>query len=239
MKLIYKDIDPLIKDVDTKSGVVEGYFSTWGNGQTDSHGDEMMRGAFKKSLQENGPDSRIPKIFHLWQHDSRYPLARFQGEDNVIKEDDTGLFFRSRVSRTSYGRDVLQLYQDKVINQHSVGIAIVKTERAGDNHQKLLEVKLWEGSTVTWGANQDTPTVSVKDEDPQIQAKKFQERIELLTKSLRDGSYTDETFVLLELNLKQIQAHYEALISKIQPGDPLDQPGQPSDRKKVTLELKI
>ena len=146
-------------------------------------------------------------------------------------EDGKGLFFRSKISKTSYGRDVLLLYEDNVVNEHSVGIQVVKHDKAQEGHQRLLEVKLWEGSTVTWGANEDTPTTAVKDLSPQEAAEKFGERINLLTKAIKDGRYTDETFLLLEIQLKQIQTHYLSLISNIQPGGSTGDDDEPIEEK--------
>lgn len=234
-EIIYKGSEPIIKDVDTKKGIVEGYFSTWD--QVDAHGDEIVKGAYKKTIQENGPGSSRQRIFHLWQHSSTYPLHRFTEEDSLI-EDSKGLFFRSKISKTSYGRDVLLLYDDGVINEHSVGIQVVKSENADEGHMRLLELKLWEGSTVTWGANSDTPVTAVKDLTPEQQAEKFMERMELLKKSIRDGSYTDETFVLLELQLQQIQGHYLSLIKDVQPGDPTGDDDEPKGER-VSLDSFI
>ena len=232
--IINRSFAPTIKDVDVKKGIVEGYFSTWG--VVDAHEDEIIKGAYAKTLQENGPGSQRPRIFHLWMHDTRFPLARFTDEGS-LKEDDKGLFFHSRISQTTVGRDALLLYQDGVIKEHSVGIQIIKNERAGEHHMRILEAKLWEGSTVTWGANENTPVTAVKDMDPEIQMEKFSERIQVLTKSLRDGTYTDETFILLELQLKQIEDSYQSLIDKIQPGQPTGG-GEPTP-KRVPVHLSI
>jgi HK97 family phage prohead protease len=230
--LVEKNFDAVVKDVDTKKGIVEGYFSTWGI--IDSDGDELMPGAYVKTLQENGPGTKRERIMHLWQHSSRHPMGRFT-EEGSLKEDKDGLFFRSKISRTTYGKDALQLYDDGVINEHSVGIQIIKNQQAGEGHSQVLEVKLWEGSTVTWGANENTPVTAVKDQDPKQMADKFNERIEILSKALKDGTYTDETFVLLELQLKQIQGHYQSLITKLEPGSPTPHVIKPTGDK-VSLE---
>lgn len=229
--IIYKDFEPIIKDVDTKKGIVEGYFSTWGI--VDAHGDEIMPGAYRKSILENGPNSTKPRIYHLWGHDTTKPLGRFT-ENWALEEDQKGLFFRSKISQTSYGRDVLLLYQDGVINEHSVGISVIKSENASEGHTRLTELKLYEGSTVTFGANAETPTVSVKDMEPQDLAEKLSGRIDVLTKSLHTGTYTDDTFVLLEMNLRQIQGHYVSLVKSIQPGPPTGGDGKPDE--KVNLD---
>jgi HK97 family phage prohead protease len=234
-QLIEKTFDAIIKDVDVKKGIIEGYFNTWDI--VDSDGDELMRGAFKKSIQERGPESSNPRIFHLWQHSSRNPLYRFV-EDGSLVEDNKGLFFKSKISKTTYGRDVLQLYDDGVVNEHSVGFITIKNGSAPEGHNRIFEGALWEGSTVTWGANMETPVTDIKSvEETQAVAEKFNERIELLTKSLKDGSYTDDTFVLLELQLKQIQAHYDALVKQIPAGPPTGNNGKPGKKVEVSLNL--
>jgi HK97 family phage prohead protease len=133
--------DPaIIKDVDTVTGTVKGYFSVFGN--IDSDGDMITPGAFKRTLQHNAG-----RIKHLWQHDTKFPLAIPK-----LEEDAFGLAFESVISKTSYGRDVLQLYLDGVIGEHSIGFQTVqKSQRKG--YTEISEVKLWEGSSVTFGSN--------------------------------------------------------------------------------------
>jgi HK97 family phage prohead protease len=205
----------------------------------DSDGDELVRGAFKKSLQENGPGSSRPRIMHLLQHSSWQPLFRFT-EEGTLKEDDKGLFFRSTISKTTYGRDTLMLYDDGVLNEHSIGFQTIKEQQTDQEHNQILEVKLWEGSTVTWGANMDTPVTGMKSLTPKEQAEKFNEKIEILSKSLRNGNYTDETFILLDIQLKQIQAHYQSLIDA-QPDKPLedDEPTQKVSLSNIFDNIKL
>ena len=58
----------MVKDIDTVQGIITGYFSVFGN--IDSDKDMIMPGAFKKSIQTQGA-----RIKHLWQHDHRKPIA--------------------------------------------------------------------------------------------------------------------------------------------------------------------
>jgi phage head maturation protease len=46
----------IIKDLDTKQGIVTGYYSVFGN--IDSDGDMIMPGAFLKTISENGPEGK-------------------------------------------------------------------------------------------------------------------------------------------------------------------------------------
>ena len=56
-----------------------------------------------------------------------------------------------------------------------------------------------------WGANPETPTLGIKGEfkdTPETRVK----RLEKLSASFKNGTFTDETFGLMEIEIKQIQA---------------------------------
>lgn len=197
--MLYKDLTvEAVTDVDQAKGIVTGYFSVFGN--KDSDGDIIIPGAYKKTLKENGPDSEKPRILHLYMHDSYKVLAK----PNVLKEDKKGLYFESKISQTALGRDVIQLYMDKVLTEHSIGYQIVKRERDEEREeQKLIELKLWEGSTVSWGANMEALVETVKGENlPDMS--KLLEKMDALETAIK-GNYTDETARQLEISFKQIQ----------------------------------
>jgi hypothetical protein len=186
----YKNISAEVKDIDEEKGIVTGYFSSFGN--IDSDGDMIMPGAFTKSITESRS-----RIKHLWQHDVRYPLSK----PEVLKEDPHGLYFESKVSHTSYGKDVLRLYKDKVIDEHSIGF---RTERKNkkDNYTELIELKLWEGSTVTWGANENTPFLGMKG----MTVENVITKMDNVYKAFRHGKFeSDEIFEQLEIYHKQLQ----------------------------------
>src|SRR5690606_7837477 len=75
----------------------------------------------------------------------------------------------------------------------------------------IHELKLYEGSSVLWGANSNTGTVSVGKS--LMTAEECATEMDLLVKAIRHGKYSDETFGLLEIRLKQIQKNYEALLA--------------------------
>jgi len=205
----------IVKDIDTKEGVVSGYFSRFGN--VDSDNDIMARGCFTKSIQENGPQSKKPRIAHLWAHDSYTPIGKLM----ELMEDDFGLFFRSKLSKSSKGRDTLHLYEEGIINEHSIGFQGLKYEDEKEDESKpydrvrtFKEVKLWEGSSVVFGANPDTPTTGVKDADPAT-IDKLAKRLGKMEKLLRKGSgLTDEAFIQLELECAQIRKELHSLVSE-------------------------
>jgi len=195
-----KDISDGIKDVDTVTGIVTGYFSVFGN--KDSDGDIVLPGAYRKTLKENGPQSEKPRILHLYMHDPYKPLAK----PHVLKEDKTGLYFESKISDTALGKDVLQLYLDKVLTEHSIGYQIVKREvDEARDEQKLVELKLWEGSTVSWGANMEALVSTVKSEGKDSHSWDILiQKLDALQSAV-NGSYTDDTARQLELYFNQLK----------------------------------
>ena len=228
--MLYKDLTvEAVTDVDQIKGIVTGYFSIFGN--KDSDGDIILPGAYKKTLRENGPESEKARILHLYMHDSYKVLAK----PNVLKEDKKGLYFESKISLTALGKDVLQLYMDKVLTEHSIGYQIVKREvDESTDTQKLIELKLWEGSTVSWGANMEALVESVKGIDDKDAVSKLITKMDALETAIK-GSYTDDTARQLEISLKQIQQMLISLVRK----EPESSTHPEEPKSKVTADWVI
>ena len=234
---IYKDSlvsDSLllqIKDVDGKKGIVTGYFSDFNS--IDSDGDIIKPGAFQKSISQNGPQSSKPRIKHLLNHDSSKPLGVLE----VLKEDTKGLYYESRLGTHSLGVDFIKMVDSGLITEHSIGFQTVKYKQLkpwnewkhGEAARELSELKLYEGSSLTaWGANMNTPLTGLKTEQ---KVRKINDRIDILIKSLRDGTFSDETFDLLEIELKQMQ---QAMIDLTTEPEQTTQP----DEEKAVADIK-
>lgn len=216
--LDYKEVpvsELTLKDIDEKQGKITGYFSIFGN--VDSDGDMIMPGAFKKSLAEGG----MKRFKHLYQHDTWKPLSGTKNGNLVVKEDNTGLYFESTVSQTSWGRDTIKLYADGVVDEHSVGFQTIRSNEK-DKYRELVELKGWEGSTVTWGANSMAQVTSVKSTDD---VNLLSKKMESVLKAMRNGKYeNEEIFDNLEYFFKQIQQSFLDLLHKAEqkltlPGD--------------------
>lgn len=179
-----------VKDVDVKSGIVTGYFAAFNN--VDSDGDIFQKGAFSNTL-----NSKKSRVMHLLQHNVFMPLSR----PHVLLEDSKGLYFESNVSKTSYGKDTIQLYADGVYNEHSVGFQIIASkEETRDEKQVqiITEAKFWEGSTVTWGANSETTFEGFKYEDLATKMSK-------LSSVMKGGNYSDNTYHMIEALCEQLK----------------------------------
>ena len=200
----------VVKDIDTAQGIVSGYFASFGTVDTDL--DMFVKGCFKKTIQERGPKSSQPRIKHLLDHDT----TKAPGVLQELTEDNTGLYYVSKLAlNTTLGRDVLGMYIDGIITEHSNMTQFVKVKAMGD-YQEVTEARLWEGSSLqAWGANQYTPVDQVKAKDKVKVVKQTFERMNRLNKAIQKGKYTDETFELLEIEALRIQQYYLDLLEDI------------------------
>lgn len=181
-----------VKDVDVKARRVTGYLSAFGN--TDHDNDIIQKGAFSKSITE-----RFKSIYFLNQHDWRQPHGKFA----ELKEDDFGLYFESEpLIDTSYSSDALKLYEAGIMKEHSIGFQVMQSDMDHEKKVRVIkEVKLYEGSNVTLGANSNTPFMGFKANSLQ----EVEDQSKLIYKAIRNGDFTDDTFILLEIALKQLQ----------------------------------
>lgn len=188
----YKSILGGIKDIDSKNRIVTGYLSEFGSKDYDS--DIIEKGAFAKSVAERKND-----IYFLNQHDWKQPHGKF----NVLSEDSKGLYFESNpLPNTSYSNDLVELYSLGIVKEHSIGFQTIKADWAKDNKTRTIkEVKLFEGSNVTLGANPNTPFTGFKSRT----IAEINDQVSLIMKACRNGNFTDETFMQLEIALKQLQ----------------------------------
>jgi HK97 family phage prohead protease len=183
------------KDIDTEKQIVIGYFSAFGS--KDSDGDIILPGSYAKSIKERGPRSSKPRIKHLLDHDKKKAVAILQ----ELEEDSIGLKYTSKAGTHSDGQDWFKMCQCGIITEHSVGFETIKEEAKADGNY-MSELLLWEGSSLqAWGANENTPVIGVKEQ----KIKELGDRFAVLEKAFRNGTFTDDTFIKLEKELKTIK----------------------------------
>jgi HK97 family phage prohead protease len=197
-----------VKDVDTSSRKVSFYLSHFGN--VDSDNDLLVKGCFKKSLQESGVDSSSNrKIAYLRYHNWEMPIGKFV----ELQEDDFGLYAVGELGNSTLGNDALLDYQDGIIREHSIGFRYIQDKIKwiedlsieSKGYFMVSEVALWEGSAVTFGANEMTPVLEVaKSEDKDDFFKKINDEINTICKSLVNGKGTDERLYSLEMRMKYL-----------------------------------
>lgn len=201
-----KDIATVALDVDTAGSRVKVAISKMGN--LDLDGDVIDKTAYNRTIKERGPKG-ANLIWHLTDHRSQMSnaIAKFK---ELYVEDDY-LVGVTDVPATTLGKDMLIMYQAGHINQHSVGFRTLNSEpqKAGtsEEYRLIKEILLYEGSAVLWGANPETPTLSVGKSLTKEEAEKdflaTTEQINNLAKLLRQGKLSDTSLELLEIDFYQ------------------------------------
>lgn len=213
----YKEILNSVKDVDEATRRVKVVMSEVDSKDLDE--DVIDNKAYQKTVKERGP-AGTKLIWHLTDHIAL--LKNAVGKPDEIGMDGKQLYFLTTIPATNWGNDVLKFYQNGDINQHSVGFSTVDSEvvnKGQDNEYRLIkEIKLYEGSAVLWGANPNTPTVSVgksltREEAVSEYAKTLVE-MRRLNKMFKSAYLTDETFGLIELKISQLADRLEALFEQ-------------------------
>ena len=218
-----------------------GFYNTYN--YFDSDYDVLLMKSAKKSIVERGPASdAVAKIKHALFHDLTKLPAKLQVLDertidlNGMKV--SGIYFESKMIDTTIGNDTLINYQEGIYDNHSIGFRymdmefIDKESEMWDTYLSILlnpedadnagfmwvvkEIKLYEGSTVAFGANQLTPFLGVKSQDKKLLQMKIFDRVDKLYKQLKTGIQSDEMMGLFELQLLQLKQLYIE-ISEVEP----------------------
>jgi HK97 family phage prohead protease len=171
----------------------------------DSDKDIIKKGAFTRSLKDRGVDSSSNrKIAFLRYHDWQHQIGKFLR----LEEDDLGLFAVGKLSTSTKGEDALRDYEEGIIKEHSIGFQYMaeNIKKVGENFE-IFEVKLFEGSAVTFGANLETEVLAVGKSENKIElVEKISKEIDIVTKSLINGRGTDERLYNLEMKLKYLNS---------------------------------
>lgn len=225
----YKSFELELKDVDAKKGIVSGYFSAFG--MVDSDGDIMMPGAFKRSINDWGPDGK-GRIKHLLNHNPSQPL----GKITSLKEDSYGLLYTSQIGTHQLGKDFIKMVESGLIGEHSIGFRTLQ-EQKGDMGNELRDVMLFEGSSLTaWGANENTPLIGMKSLKS---VEKMQDEIRAFDKFIRNSDASEETIDLCLIKVKQLAQAIEMMSSTKVVEETPEQPKEVDDRVFVKSLISI
>jgi HK97 family phage prohead protease len=212
MAMIYK-ASPMgeIADIDEKMGIVKGYGSYFGN--KDSDGDVIAKGAYQKTIQENGE-----RVRYLWQHKMDKPIGKIK----EMYEDDKGLMFVAEIPKTTLGNDALELMKAGIVTENSVGILPIQKQMK-DDYREITEVKLYEISAVTLAANDQAKILDVKGKvDIENEFKRF----DALAKLIRKGNISDEMGYAIESELLKLKSLF---IDFTKPTDEVTLPKETND----------
>ena len=210
--MIYK-ASPMgeIADIDEKMGIVKGYGSYFGN--KDSDGDVIAKGAYQKTIQENGE-----RVRYLWQHKMDKPIGKIK----EMYEDDKGLMFVAEIPKTTLGNDALELMKAGIVTENSVGILPIQKQMK-EGFREITEVKLYEISAVTLAANDQAKILDVKGKvDIENEFKRF----DALAKLIRKGNISDDMGYAIESELLKLKSLF---IDFTKPTDEVTLPKETND----------
>lgn len=138
-----------IKEI-SETGTFEGILSPYGN--VDGGGDVVDAGAYTKTIKERG--ATVPM---LWQHKSDMPIGQLALEDSAV-----GLLVRGTLlMELPEAQKAHLLIKARIVKGLSIGFETVKEVVVGAVRH-LKEIKLYEGSIVTFPMNEMAMITSVK-----------------------------------------------------------------------------
>jgi len=203
--MIIKSNSYQIKDLDTERREVAFYFNKFGD--YDSDNDRIFPGASTKTVAE-----QFSRVKHLYNHWNTV------GKPQKIEEDNFGTFMVSKLGRDTESQNVALKYEDGLITEHSFGLNPImdKSKQNEKGGLDIYEYKLWEASSLDkWGAQSQTPVISVKSMD-KANIEDWIDRLNRLSKAIRKG-YTDDQIQEFEQQMQKI-TEFLKTIKSTQPG---------------------
>lgn len=138
-----------IKEISAE-GTFEGLLSPYGN--VDGGGDVVESGAYAKTLKDQGNVRPM-----LWQHKTDVPIG-----DLTLDDRPDGLYCKGQLLMAlPEAQKAYLLIKAKIVKGLSIGFEAIKDAVEG-GVRRLKEVKLYEGSIVTFPMNEAALITSVK-----------------------------------------------------------------------------
>ena len=138
-----------------ETGEIEGFASTY---DVDRGGDQVMRGAFAKSVAAQ-PDG-IPM---LWSHHVDEPIGRW----TELTENASGLHVKGKLLLAlAKARETYELLRAQVVTGLSIGYKTVRADWDQNIGARLLkEIDLFEISICVFGMNPNARIIAVKTDE--------------------------------------------------------------------------
>lgn len=191
---MFKSLTSDIADIDAQGRIVVAA-NAFGN--IDSDRDISMPGSFDVTIKNN-----FNRLRWFLNHDRTQllgvPLQATPTKEYLQVVGQINL--QKQIGRDTY--EDYKLFADNGKSlEHSIGVDAIKYFEDRDNNvRKVTEWKWWEYSTLTsWGANENTPLLSIKSASP-MQA------LDLFELRLEKGNYSDETFITIEQSIKRLKS---------------------------------
>lgn len=213
MAYSYKSVNDSVLDVDDTSRRVKIAISEMGS--VDYDNDVIDQNAYTKTIIERGPKGKN-KIFHLTDH--KADLKNALGKFSDLHVDGNKLIGINDIVKTTWGNDVLEMYKSGTITEHSVGFSTVKADEGKNGGPRIIkEIKLYEGSACLWGANENTPTISVgksiTPEEKEAELNRIFKELAIVRNFYKNGNYSDDTGLMIEIKILQLEEAIKTLFS--------------------------
>lgn len=224
-------VDTKTLDVDTTSRRVKNVLNTLNVEDHDK--DTIVSKAFDATIKQKGPKGKN-LIWHLVDHNPSLKDGAITKFSELYVEKDELIGVSTIPEKIPVAEIAFEQYKLGNINQHSIGFRTIKREVINpDDYTKrkvrILEVELYEGSAVLWGANEFTRNISVgkslTKEERESEWKKAIEEWQKFTKMLKSGHLSDQAYELIDLKVIQItdklqQLYDEANHPEVDSGGP-------------------
>ena len=184
----------------SQDGIVTIAISAFNN--TDSYGDIVRKGAFKKTFQERGKRQN-----HFLDHDLN--IRSLVGLPAKMYESDTHAIVESKLNmKKQLSIDLFEDYKffrdnDRTLEHSFMYETTKRNENSEIKGEEIAEVKMYEYSTVGLGANENTPLIDLKS------YKDIDMLVYELENRLRKCNYTDERGQATEELIKALKAYQQ------------------------------
>ena len=205
MEKIFKSVQFIEKGFDDDKRIVKGYVSVFEN--VDSDKDRLMKGAFKRTLKEWGPEG-MNRIKLVSQHNMRVPV----GPIMKLYEDEKGLYMEAKFGTHRDGEDHYRMVKEGTLTEFSIGFVGYNKEDNTYGGRDFKAVDLYEVSLVTMAANDQAVVSSVKSVEDELSDL---DGIIKLASKLGDSEETHKIKnIALNLKAEAKKAHEAAIVKE-------------------------
>lgn len=158
-----------IREKDDGKREIEGYALEWETlsaemGWWFKFREKFRKGAFREYIDNKETDTKL-----LIGHAMHPILARSKYDTLELKEDNTGLWFKSDLPNNSWGDDIFESIKRRDTDGVSVGFIMQKQEWDEENEddvkRTIIKAELPEISLTGWPAY-DSSSVNTRENDP-------------------------------------------------------------------------
>lgn len=218
---MFKSCINLVKDIDTQKREVVFAFSKFN--EYDSDNDFTLPKAFKKTMEEQGPNG-ADRIAHLYNHEKKVlpPIGK------ILKmwEDNEYAYAQSKMLGSTLANDVLDGYVQGALKEHSYWGHTYNYSPNEKGGNLLKEIRLREVSTVIWGSQERAKLVSIQKGELS-DLSEFKKELEDLITYVRKSKASDEFLLDIENEILKASEVFETLekagrVKAPEPSKPLE-----------------